>query len=255
MDEVVARPGKRPDQVTSDPGSRKAKTPRRWWPACATSKAAASPCAPLPSTCRDAYRKAIRPGLRRQGRCRAPTPTTSSHWPTRPSTRLRRTMMRKLRETGRKQLLKGTRFLLLLERLENLNVVAPWNTSCQLMEINEPLYSGLTSSRRRSATAWNTPRLSGRQCLPGCLETRQACMSFRPTSFISRRPSSPATLSPASPRPARAVLQTPHLNRTRSKDSTTRFWVLKRRAYAFQMTHGLGGKLNLYFIHEDLRAT
>ena len=49
----------------------------------------------------------------------------------------RRSMMRKL-ETGRKQLLKGTRFLL-LRGLENLNERSLEHLM-QLMEINEPLY-------------------------------------------------------------------------------------------------------------------
>ena len=102
--------------------------------------------------------------------------------------------MRKL-ETGRKQLLKGTRFLL-LRGLENLSL----EHLMQLME--EPLYQ--TSSRRRSSGTSPTQRPAMPSWMPG---------SSRPA--IDSSPGSPAPFN-------RPGLLDYFKHRDRSKDSTTR---------------------------------
>ena len=122
----------------------------------------------------------------------------------------RRTMMRKL-ETGRKQLLKGTRFLL-LRGLENLNERSLEHLM-QLMEINEPLYQAYLL-KEEIRHFWNLPdSAAGNAFLDAWIE--QAC-----SIATSSSPGSPAPFTGIAP--ACSTTSNTASQPDRSKDSTTR---------------------------------
>ena len=150
----------------------------------------------------------------------------------------RRTMMRKL-ETGPKQLLKGTRFLL-LRGLENLNERSLEHLM-QLMEINEPLYQAYLL-KEEIRHFWNLPdSAAGNAFLDAWIE--QACSIGN--QFFARLARTLHRHRPGLLDYFKHRISTGPLEGLNNKIK-----VLKRRAYGFRDMDYF--KLNLYFIHEDL---
>ncbi len=150
----------------------------------------------------------------------------------------RRSMMRKL-ETGRKQLLKGTRFLL-LRGLENLNERSLEHLM-QLMEINEPLYQAYLL-KEEIRHFWNLPdSAAGNAFLDAWIEQAYSIGN----QFFARLARTLHRHRPGLLDYFKHRISTGPLEGLNNKIK-----VLKRRAYGFRDMDYF--KLNLYFIHEDL---